>query len=787
MTQAGSPVSSCSVRRANVPEVVVLPLHGQLEKEEQQKVFKKYPGTKIIVATNVAQTSITIDDIDAVVDSGLERQNHVKNGVEGLYLNPISQADCLQRAGRAGRTKAGEYVLSQLGSNRLVPMTEREAYGTPEILRTRLDGMVLRLAKAGLDAAEMEFYNVTSRGEEVTAKFARDVTEAKLRLQKLGALREDGAITKIGRDMDRMPVESHYARMMIEARKYGPEVQTQLAAMLAVQEAGGICQFETRNKPCDERWRGLLVPNMNDSDAIKQLEVFVAAERMSDTQKRNYDIYAKAFSKSREVLRQLRGVEKLHDQDLSVPTKEQREQLVKCIIAGMVDNLYVRDSWGNDYLDAKGNRREASSKSCLFPAKMIVGKPFDLQVNTRRGLITLNFIESATNVPSVDVLREVAPQLFAHKNPRLEINTEGRVVEKSEVYFNGQNTGEYVTKSAKKSPETIETLVQSAVNTAWWNTIVPVAAQVKALQQRTTEKLDMPSRQMIADAALEVALELEIDKLDEAVQCVPDLTLEALVPADKQAAILGASPDEWSGYAIAYYNGKPHLARNLPNELTLALDPSTMTLPDGREILYSDGSTIVAVQEATRRAIERQAEREEAEHARRVQDALSYLRSNYALERVTGSFGERATNDANEIYQMELAEVAMEKERAEAQRKATEQQLATLLRDNEDTYSRTRLAGVDDDTTPDEIWNEVDAVRARLDDVHRAIEQKRNRLEWGYDVSLETLIEEASELRARAQAVVQQFMTWQQAEKERIQQPVSGDDLASLVAHFKKR
>ena len=159
----------------------------------------------------------------------MERRVEVRGGVEGLFLNPISQADCLQRAGRAGRTKEGEYVLAQLamrnGNAPFVKLADREAYGTPEIMRTRLDGMVLRLAKAGFDASELEFYHQPNHA---------DILAAKARLQKLGALAEDGHITKVGRDMERMPVESHYARMVIEARKYGPEVQAQLAAMLAV-------------------------------------------------------------------------------------------------------------------------------------------------------------------------------------------------------------------------------------------------------------------------------------------------------------------------------------------------------------------------------------------------------------------------------------------------------------------------------------------------------------------------------------------------------------------------
>lgn len=458
------------LKGANIPGATILPLHGQMEKEEQRKVFDDYPGVKVIVATNVAQTSLTIPGIDAVVDSGLERQNQVKNGVEGLYLNAISQADCLQRAGRAGRTKDGEYVLAQLDNNEFVPLKDRDAYGTPEILRARLDGTVLRLAKNGFDAAEMDFFNVSSRGETTERRFKIDVAVAKERLQKLGALREDGSVTRIGRDMDRLPVESHYARMMIEARQYNPEVQLQLAALLAVQESGGICQFDTYNRPCEERWRRLLASGVNDSDPIKQLEVFVAAEKMSDKEKRDHDIYVRAFGKAREVLRQLRDVEGLKDHDLTKPTAEQREQLVRCIIAGMVDNLYVRQSNSTWYQDARGNSRETSRKSIVSSGVMIVGTPFDLEVTTRRGKRTYHVIEGATNVPSIDTLKEVAPQLFTEKPAGMRLSEDGTVVQTFQAVFNGQDTGVRVERAAGVSEERKNFLVRRAAEQYWYST-----------------------------------------------------------------------------------------------------------------------------------------------------------------------------------------------------------------------------------------------------------------------------------------------------------------------------
>ncbi len=565
---------------ANIPGVTILQLHGQMDEKDQRKVFKRYPGVKVTVSTNVAQTSITIDDNDAVVDSGLERQNQVKNGIEGLYLNPISRADCLQRAGRAGRTKAGEYVLAQLGNNRFVPLAERPEYGTPEILRTRLDGMVLRLAKAGFDAETMDFYHDR---DEAGRDIRPEIKRAKERLQKLGALREDGSVTHIGRDMDRMPVESHYARMMIEARKYSPEVQAQIAGLLAAQEADGVCQFETRNRPCAERWRGLLTPGMNDSDMIKQLEVFVAAQRMSDREKRDHDIYVKAFSKAREVYHRLRIVEKLKDQDLTLPTTEQRKQLVKCIISGMVDNLFIRNPYV--HTDAHGNTREPSSKSMIRPEKMLVGMPFDLEITTRRGNMTLKLIESMTNVPSTDLLREVAPQLFSEKRSRLVMLADGRVGEEYVTTFNGRTMDEKRTQPAPESNERWKFIIDRIAG--GWGYADPYTSindEIARLQCKTTDRLVTITNQDLR-GMLEVALPQDIDNVNDALMYIPLVHIDDVLSAEARMAIDSSNPDAYMGVPLTYHDGIPYITTQLDNDEMLRAFNEGAELPNGKKIM----------------------------------------------------------------------------------------------------------------------------------------------------------------------------------------------------------
>ena len=136
-------------------EIPIIPLHSQLSPEQQQLAFAHFEQGKIVLSTNIAQTSVTIDDIDTVIDCGLERRTEILNGVEGLFIGQVSRADCLQRAGRAGRTKAGEYVLAPLDRLPCLAVDERSPYAVPEILRTHLDRLVLRLANVGIDIGEL--------------------------------------------------------------------------------------------------------------------------------------------------------------------------------------------------------------------------------------------------------------------------------------------------------------------------------------------------------------------------------------------------------------------------------------------------------------------------------------------------------------------------------------------------------------------------------------------------------------------------------------------------------
>jgi ATP-dependent helicase HrpB len=194
---------------------VVLPLHGELPPEAQDRAVARTSARKIIVSTNVAETSLTIDGVTIVVDAGLARQAKFdpNRGINTLLVEKISRASADQRAGRAGRTAPGRCV-------RL--WTEREHAGRaaqelPEVKRLDLSEVVLTLKASGID--DVAGFPWLEKPE------AKALERAEVLLADLGALATEGRgfakITEVGRRMLRFPVHPRYARMLLEADARG--------------------------------------------------------------------------------------------------------------------------------------------------------------------------------------------------------------------------------------------------------------------------------------------------------------------------------------------------------------------------------------------------------------------------------------------------------------------------------------------------------------------------------------------------------------------------------------
>lgn len=211
-------IKNCIERLSQEPwfrKLFPLPLYGRLSKEEQERVFKSPPfgKKKIVIATNIAETSITINDIAAVIDSGLSKLNFYNpfTYTSSLDEAPVSKASCNQRRGRAGRTQEG--VCYRLYTRK--DFETRVMYTTEEIYRTDLSEVVMRMAELGIyDFANFDFISPPGK---------KGIIGAVDTLNMLGALEPDNSLSKIGQMMCLFPLSPRQSRMIVEAVLYYPE------------------------------------------------------------------------------------------------------------------------------------------------------------------------------------------------------------------------------------------------------------------------------------------------------------------------------------------------------------------------------------------------------------------------------------------------------------------------------------------------------------------------------------------------------------------------------------
>jgi pre-mRNA-splicing factor ATP-dependent RNA helicase DHX16 len=417
-------VSDAVQSKANAAGVPIIPLHSQLESTAQQQAFANYPNGKIILATNIAQTSVTIDDIDVVIDSGLERRSEVRNGVEGLFIAQISQADCLQRAGRAGRTKPGEYILAPYDTLPCLPLQDRPEYAIPEIMRKHIDRLTLRLASVGIDIEILDFYHDPSN---------KAIQRAKRTLVALGAMTKSGDVTRIGRKMEQFPVESSYGRMLVEAQQFSTEVQTKLAAIIGIQEVGGI----VKGGPKHTGWHKYT--RQTKSDLLAQYDVYLSLPQILPDEYEDIGIIGKNVHKSKDVMERLEHDLALDHELLTPLTDDEQIQLMRCIVSGQIDQLWMIDDHGEAVHVQTKQHRELSNSSVVRNPKLVAGTPFDLQVPTKSGgLETLNLLQGIT-VVQTDWLIDLAPELFTSRRGKTLYDPRtGTLATRQLVRFGGQ-------------------------------------------------------------------------------------------------------------------------------------------------------------------------------------------------------------------------------------------------------------------------------------------------------------------------------------------------------------
>ncbi|HVM27537.1 MAG TPA: ATP-dependent RNA helicase HrpA [Mycobacteriales bacterium] len=346
----------------------VLPLYGRLSAAEQHRVFTPSRGNRVVLATNVAETSLTVPGIRYVVDPGTARISRysLRTKVQRLPIEAISQASADQRKGRCGRVAAGICIRLYSEDDFL----GRPEFTDPEILRTNLASVLLQMAALGLgDIEAFPFVDPPDR---------RQVRDGVDLLHELGALEPHAAdpgtrLTSIGRRLARLPVDPRLGRMVLEADRNGcvHEVLV-LAAALSIQDP--------RERPTEKRQAAdEKHARFRDehSDFMAWLNLWRYLQDKQD------ELSSSAFRRlcRREFLNYLRVREwqdlyaqlrsAVRDLDLAVDDKGEPDavRVHRSLLAGLLSHLGVRDEEKKDYLGARGAR------FVVFPGSPLAKKP----------------------------------------------------------------------------------------------------------------------------------------------------------------------------------------------------------------------------------------------------------------------------------------------------------------------------------------------------------------------------------------------------------------------------
>ena len=336
-------------------DLLVLPLHGDLPADEQDRAVARADRRKVILATNVAETSITIDGVVAVVDTGVARvaRHSPWSGLPSLVVEPISRASATQRTGRAGRTRPGR-CLRLFTRHDLDTRRERDA---PEVARADLAEAALELHAQGFArVADFPWF-------EAPPPAAADAADELLR--RLGAIDAAGAVTALGRRMLRFPAHPRQARLLVEAEARG------------VAREGALCAalLGARELRLERRGPGAAARVAGDSDLIEDLDAMLAARdgggglRPARLRDHGLDV-ATAMAVDRAACQ----LERLA-QDRTPPLRDDAavdEALLIATLAGYPDRLGRRRGKSADIVFAAGGAGTLAPSSVVIDAELVV-------------------------------------------------------------------------------------------------------------------------------------------------------------------------------------------------------------------------------------------------------------------------------------------------------------------------------------------------------------------------------------------------------------------------------
>ena len=346
--------------------VEVTPLFGRLSNQEQHRVFSEHRGRRIVLATNIAETSLTVPGIRYVVDTGTARISRysTRTKVQRLPIEPISQASANQRSGRCGRVADG--IAIRLYSEQ--DFESRSEFTDPEILRTNLASVILQMVS--LKLGDIEQFPFIQPPEH---KAIRDGLNL---LHELGALhdkQDKPTLTATGRDLARIPLDPRMARMLIEANTNGclDDVMVIVAAMTIQDVRERPLDFQAQADQAHARFKDKssdFLSMLKLWDYIKQTRNEQSGNKFRKRMKQEFLHYMR-IREWFDLVRQLKDVAKQLGWTYQEGTERRADDIHMSLLSGLLSNIGARDGNSKEFQGARNTR------FLVFPGSALAKKP----------------------------------------------------------------------------------------------------------------------------------------------------------------------------------------------------------------------------------------------------------------------------------------------------------------------------------------------------------------------------------------------------------------------------
>jgi len=383
---------------SKIGELLILPIYSTLPSDMQAKIFEPTPpgARKVVLATNIAETSLTINGVIYVIDPGFCKQKsyNPRSGMEALIVTPVSRASAQQRAGRAGRVSAGKCFRLYTAH---AFMHELEEDQIPEIQRTNLGNVVLMLKSLGInDLIHFDFLDPPP---------AETLIRALELLYALGSLNDRGELTKLGRRMAELPLDPMLSKMLIQSEEY--ECSEECLTVCAMLSAGNAIFYRPKDKAvhADNAHKNFWKSGGDHITLINVYNQWVESNYSVEWCYQNF-LQARTMKRARDVREQIEGM--MDRVEVETKSSEDMAKVRKAITSGFFYNTARLSAEGN-YKTVKHNLTVLiHPASCLFK-------------ETKRWLVYFELVltnkEYMRNVIEIDPkwLVEIAPHYYKKK------------------------------------------------------------------------------------------------------------------------------------------------------------------------------------------------------------------------------------------------------------------------------------------------------------------------------------------------------------------------------------